>query len=144
MTQCLNQRRNESRLVRWWRNWIGNRSARAEMDRLGSRELGIIAQDVGASKAELRALAGRWPDSADLLARRMAWLRLDPAEIARTDPAVSRDMNKLCSLCGSKRQCEHDLDRATINPSWRRYCPNFQTLAALVAGRRSKPDISAK
>jgi hypothetical protein len=66
----------------------------------------------------------------------MAALHLDPAEIARTDRAASGDMTRLCSLCGEKRQCEHDLDRGTVDPRWRRYCPNSQTLMALIMGRR--------
>jgi hypothetical protein len=91
-----------------------------------------IARDVGTSSAELRALAGKWPDSADLLWRRMTALRLDRTEIAQSMPPVSRDMSKLCSLCDEKRECERDLDRGAISPRWLRYCPNAQTLMALL------------
>ncbi len=131
-----------SRLTRWWKNWTGNRAGRAELDNLGSQELGNIARDVGASPHELRALAGKWPDSADLLTRRMATLHLDPGEIARSQPTVSSDLTKLCSLCRDKNRCEHDLNSGTTSPRWQRYCPNSATLAALVAER--SPDRSDK
>lgn len=137
MAHASQRVRIQSRLARWWKNWIGNPAGRAELDRLDTRELGTMARDVGASAGELRALAGKWPDAADLVTRRMAALHLDPAEIARTEPSVSRDITKLCSLCGEKRQCEHDLDRGVIDSHWRRYCPNSQTLMALVAGRQN-------
>jgi hypothetical protein len=91
-----------------------------------------IARDVGTSSAELRALAGKWPDSADLLWRRVAALHLDRTEIAQSMPLVSRDMSKLCSLCDEKRECERDLDRVAISPRWLRYCPNAQILMALL------------
>ena len=47
-----------------------------------------MAHDVGVSAPELRALAGKWPDAAELLNRRLAVLALDPAEIRRTEPQV--------------------------------------------------------
>lgn len=128
--------RPPSRMRRWWRKLTGNRAGRAELNNFGPRELGEIARGVGASTSELRALAGKWPEAADLLTRRMAMLHLDPVEIARTEPAVSQDMTKLCSLCDNKRQCEHDLDGRAVDPGWRKYCPNSQTLMALIAGRQ--------
>ena len=128
-----------SRLTRWWRNWVGNRAGQAELNKLGSQELGHIARDIGASSGELTALAGKWPDSADLLARRMAALHLDPAAIARSQPALSRDMKKLCSLCGYKGWCEYDLDARAVNPRWRGYCPNSTTLTALIPERSAYP-----
>jgi uncharacterized protein YjiS (DUF1127 family) len=136
MTQTSRRVQTQSRLARWWKNWVGNRAGRAELDRLDTRDVESIARDVGSSTDDLRALAGKWPDSADLLTRRLATLHLNPTEVARTEPVLSRDMSRLCSLCGEKRQCEHDLDRGAVDPRWRRYCPNSQTLMALIEGRQ--------
>jgi hypothetical protein len=79
----------------------------------------------------LYSLAGKWPDSNGLLARRMAALHLDQVEVAQSQPTVARDMRKTCSLCGDKGRCERDLDKAAISPSWQRYCPNSTTLVSL-------------
>ena len=124
-----------SRLAPWLRNWVGNRSGRFELNRLGQQELRNVAHDAGVSSGELRALAGKWPDSADLLKRRMSALHIDPVELAKNEPAVSRDLNKLCSLCADKRQCKRDLDAGSVNSRWRRYCPNTSTLMALLHPR---------
>ena len=127
-------------VARWWHNWNGNRASSAELDNLGPDELKHIARDAGVDTQELRALAGKWPESADLLAQRMKVLHLDPEEIAHTQPGVSNDLKKLCSLCDAKRRCEYDLTRGAVNPIWRHYYPNATTLMALIAGRsvRSK------
>jgi uncharacterized protein YjiS (DUF1127 family) len=127
-----------ARVARWWRNWAGNRQGRAELQALTSEELGQLARDVGIGSTELRTLAGKWPDSAALLDRRMVALHLDPDAIGRSQPAVTRDMQRLCSLCRGKRTCEHDLDNGAVQPRWRRYCPNSTTLMALVSEQHAK------
>lgn len=124
-----------AKVARWWRNWWGNRTGISELDNFDRDDLKHIARDIGASTEELRALAGKWPDSADLLTRRMTALQLDPLATARSQPAVSNDLKKLCSLCVSKGRCEHDLAEGTTNSDWREYCPNTTTLAALSAQR---------
>jgi hypothetical protein len=120
-----------SAIANWWRQWMGNRAGRAELENYDRRELQRLAQEIGADPQQLRALAGKWPESADLLARRMAALQLDAAEIARSQAGVSNDLNKLCSLCVSKGRCERDLAGDPNNPVWREYCPNMTTLTAL-------------
>ena len=117
----------------WWHNWIGNRASLAELDKLGPDAMKQIARDVGVDASDVRALAGKWPDSADLLARRMAALHLDPQQLSRTQPAVSNDLKTHCSLCNTKRRCESDLDDGGVDPIWRHYCPNSATLMALTA-----------
>jgi len=127
-----------SDVAQWWRNWWGNRAGMSELDKLDREEMKHIARDVGTSTEELQALAGKWPDSADLLARRMATLQLDPLGIARSQPAVSNDLKKLCSLCMSKGECTHDLDNGAINSNWQEYCPNTSTLKALSVQRAAQ------
>jgi hypothetical protein len=113
------------RLLRRWRNW---RAARAGLDELASsgREAGSIARDVGVSTAELYAIAGASPDSAEQLKQRMNALDLNVV-----DDAALRDLERTCTLCGAKRRCERDLAQAPDDPVWQSYCPNVQTLQAL-------------
>lgn len=126
-------------IARWWRNLWGNSAGRAELSKFSPQELRQIALDSGVSPGDLRSLAGKWPNSADLLTRRMATFQLDPLTIARSQPAVSNDLNRLCSLCTSKGRCEHDLDWDRSNPKWREYCPNESTLSALSDHKTSTP-----
>jgi hypothetical protein len=88
------------------------------------------------SGAELRVLAGKWPD--DLLSRRLKQVELDAAEIVRSEPEVVRDLQRVCTVCGSKRKCDHDLANRRSDSAWVKYCPNATTLDALVAERRRR------
>jgi len=120
--------------ARWWQNWT---ATRANIDRLeccGAEEVEHIAHDVGVSPNELHALAGKWPDAAEPLNRKLVALGLDPAEVRRNLPQVMHDLQRVCSLCQSADECVHDL---AVNPSsvaWRGYCPNVMTLDAVRAG----------
>ena len=122
-------------IARWWRNLWGNRAGMAELRDCSPDELRRLASDVGVNTRDLRSLAGKWPDAADLLTRRMATLQLNPLEIERSLPAVSNDLKKLCSFCVSKGQCMHDLADGATNADWQEYCPNTTTLIALSAER---------
>ncbi len=101
-----------------------------------------MASDAGMSVAELRALADKDENSAQLLALRMDALRLNTVDIERRQPKVMQDLQRLCSLCGAKHQCEHDLKDNPADPSWRAYCPNADTLGALEA--ESSPPAKGK
>ncbi len=126
-----------STIAHWWRNWTGNRAGLAELNQLEPGAIRQIAADVGVNTSDVRALAGKWPDSADLLLRRMSALHIDPQQLNRTQPGVTNDLKKQCSLCGAKRRCERDLDNGPVNSVWRQYCPNSTTLTALTADSKA-------
>lgn len=127
-------------IAQWWRSWRGNRAGAAELRDFGPEELRRLASDIGVAPEDVRPLAGKWPDSADLLTRRMTALQLDPTVIAQLHPAVSNDLKRLCSLCVSKGRCEHDLVSGATDSNWQEYCPNTTTLKALNA-EHSAPTI---
>jgi hypothetical protein len=119
----------------WWHSWRTARANLASLDRCGAEDVERIAHDVGVTTTELRALAGRWPDSADLLDRRLAAFGLDRAETWRIEPQVLSDLQRVCTVCTSGRECKHDLAENPYDPGWREYCPNVVTLDALTAER---------
>jgi len=121
------------RFAQWWRNWNRTRRTMVELDRCGPAEAEHIARDLNVSGAELRVLASKWPD--DLLSQRLGQLNLDAAEIAHIEPQVLRDLQRVCTVCGSKRKCDHDLNNHTSDSLGLKYCPNATTLAALIAER---------
>jgi hypothetical protein len=129
-------------VVGWWRRWRQRAASLAELELL-STEAERVARDSGVGVGDLRVLAGKWPDAADLAERRMATLGLDAAQVGETQPAVMRDVQRVCSLCANKRVCEHDLDHSPTNAAWREYCPNEGTLDAL-RSPASTPDGSVK
>ena len=126
------------RLAHWWRSRNGSRRTMADFDRCGPAEMERIARDVGVSGADLSILAGKWPDAADLLYWRMNEIKLDRMEITRADAQVMRDLQRVCTVCGSKWRCEHELANNPSDPAWQKYCPNATTLLALAAERAAK------
>jgi len=81
----------------------------------------------------------------DLLRRRMLALELDPFEMALSDPALLRHLQRCCGLCESREDCASDLVRASAGQAWqgrddwRDYCENALALEMLIALRsRSK------
>jgi len=126
------------RLAHWWRSWSGSRRTMADLDGCGPAEIERIARDAGVSGADLSILAGKWPDAADLLYWRMSEIKLDRKEVAHADPQVMRDLQRVCTVCGSKRWCKHELAKNPSDPAWQKYCPNATTLLALAPERAAK------
>ncbi len=128
-------------LARKWRTWQHRRAAMAELEHCGSAERRRIAGDIRMNEGELCVLAGRWPDTVDLLRQRMDQLQLNPSDGVQIEPEVMRDLQRTCALCMSKRRCGHDFAKHAAIPVWEVYCPNAMTLSALLAeaGKRPAP-----
>jgi hypothetical protein len=131
------------RLAHWCRDWGRRRRTLVELDCCGPAEVARIAHDIGVSSTDLCVLAGKWPDSTNLLLRRMGESRLDATEIVGVEPQVMRDLQRVCTFCASKRKCEHDLASYPSDSAWQNYCPNATTLKALVAERANSRKTKA-
>jgi uncharacterized protein YjiS (DUF1127 family) len=121
----------------WWRNMRAARASLGELEECG-KEATHIAHDLGLAPSELRNIAAKGPDAAHQLEMRLDALHLDPAALRRDEPLVMRDLERVCSVCGSKRRCKRDLARFPDDGVWRKYCPNATTLDALEAGSVEK------
>src|SRR6266540_2390416 len=123
-------------LAQRWREWKFRRDQLLALERCGASEVEAIARDLCLPPSQLRRLASKGSDSANLLYRRMADLRLDRAAIDRTHPEVMRDLQITCSLCENKARCIRDI---ACHVDARSYCPNDNTLRELSspAARRS-------
>lgn len=130
-------------ITRWWTRWRTHWSAPAELMHCSPVELERTARDVGVSPNDLHVLAGKWPEAADSMTRRVEALGLDAGEIGRNEPLVMRDLQRVCSLCGSKTRCEHDLARNPKDARWQDYCPNAVSLGALESKPAKAPDRKA-
>jgi hypothetical protein len=94
-------------------------------------DLEQVAKDIRMSVSELRSVAKRGPQAADLLLRRMTELDLDPKEVSLIEPETFRDMQRLCTLCRYHKRCARDFARGAATKTWNDYCSNSGTLAAL-------------
>ena len=127
------KRRSLAEVVsQWWQSWTSNAPA-SDLACCAEGEVERIAKDIGMPASEIRRLANLGPESAELLSRRMAALNLDRKEVAQTHPQTFRDLQRVCTLCESHRQCARDLARNSGDPGWEEYCPNVATLRALNA-----------
>jgi len=121
-----------SALSRWWYSWRSRRHQVEELNELPSTELHEIAHDANVATDDLISLAGKWPDSANLLVQRAAMLQVDLAKIPQP---VLNDMTKLCSLCAHRGQCRDDLTARSESSAWSDYCPNSEVLASEAGSR---------
>jgi hypothetical protein len=110
----LHPREIFSGMRRWWQNWIQANSSLAELACCGEYEAQRMAHDLGLPVSELRMLAEHGPEAADLLARRIAALDLDRDEIATAVPRTLQDLQRVCTMCESHRQCARDLGRGLL------------------------------
>jgi hypothetical protein len=128
MSTLHHEKPSQSPVLDWCRAQLKSES---EFGCCCDAEIERMARDIRMSASEFRAAASRGPKSADLLMRRMAALDLDPNEVGRIEPAAFRDLQRVCTLCNSRRRCARDVARNAPTSAWDRYCPNSDTLAAL-------------
>jgi hypothetical protein len=122
---------------RLWQRWIGTLAVELfETARLGVGRVKYLAYYMGSS--EFRAFVRHGRRTGNLLARRMVALGLDPREVALSDPALVRHLQKLCALCDNRECCLQDFIRMSngsvlkAHEDWRDYCDNALALDLLV------------
>lgn len=125
-------------IAKWWRK-RASIGEDAKFSACYGAEFERIAREMGMSDAELRMVASRGEDAADLLPARMAAIGLDPAVVSHEDGAVMQDLQRSCSLCDHKKRCKKDLMRHPRAAGWTQYCPNASTLRALQMRPRRLP-----
>jgi uncharacterized protein YjiS (DUF1127 family) len=108
----------------WWR-------ASSELGTMDRHELGRIAHDLGMTGDDLRDLAARGPDAANLLYERMRALGISREDVERTAQGLMRDLERTCACCTDKGTCKQDLASRPDDPKWQHYCPNSITLESL-------------
>lgn len=96
-------------------------------------EMAHIAQDLGLSPQHLRSLAAKGPHAADEMLELLKALKLDPKALSAQQPMVMRDLERVCSMCNQKRECDHDIAAGKLAETYEHYCPNADTLRALLA-----------
>jgi len=111
-----------------------------ELEHCSQEDVMRIARDLGLSVSDLRGLAAKGPGAAETLQKMLLALSVDPQSLAKADPAVMRDLQRLCMVCGQKGRCQHELARGTAAEHFREFCPNAYTLDAVL---KSKNDYAA-
>jgi len=124
-------RSRAERLMNTFSCWLKHRRELSEMRQLNGTEFDRIANDLRLSPADLDELVRHGPHAADELPRLLEALGTSAQDLARIEPMVVHDMERVCALCGHKRQCERDLASGTSAERYPEYCLNAPTIADL-------------
>ena len=112
-------------------DWLKHRRELNEMRQLDTSEFDRIASELRVSPGDLNELVRQGPHAADELPKMLKVLGIDEEALARSQPLVLRDMERVCALCHHKAQCDRDLADGTAAGHYEGYCPNAPTIDVL-------------
>jgi transcriptional regulator with XRE-family HTH domain len=118
-------------LIDTFADWLKHRRELSEIRQMDRSDFERIASELQVSPGELDTLVRRGPHAADELPKLLKALGIDQTGLARTEPLVLRDMERVCSLCHHKRECDRDLAAGTSADHYEGYCLNAPTIDAL-------------
>ena len=131
MTAHSNPHSMIDRLTATFGDWLKHRRELNELRQLNSSEFDRIAGELSVSPAALSELVRQGPHAADELPKMLQALGIDENALARTQPLVLRDMERVCALCHDKGQCNRDLADGTAAAQYEDYCLNASTIDML-------------
>ena len=117
--------------------WLKHRRELREMREMDAANFGRIASELRMSSADLEDLVRRGPHAADELPKMLKALGIDQDALARTEPLVLRDMERVCAVCNHKHQCDRELAAGTAAAHYEDFCGNAPTIDGL--GPRANP-----
>ena len=112
-------------------DWLKHRRELNELRQLNTFEFDRIASELRVSSTDLNELVRHGPHAADELPKLLKLLGIDEEALARTQPLVLRDMERVCALCANKGECDRDLAAGTSAEHYEGYCLNAPTIEAL-------------
>ena len=71
------------------------------------------------------------PHKVEELPQLLKVLGIDEDALARAQPLVMRDLERVCALCRHKSECDHDIAEGSLAEHYEAYCGNKVTLDAL-------------
>lgn len=107
--------------------WCRHQALEQELQALADHELA----DLGITRDQIPVLA-RADEAPELMRRMMERLGVSPELLARY-PGLQQSLERECSLCCSRSECRHWLDRSEADGQNREFCPNapiFEDLKA--------------
>ena len=119
------------RLTHRFGDWLQHRRELNEMRQLTTSEFDRIAADLRVSPADLNELVRLGPHAADELPKLLNALGIDGNDLARVEPLVLHDMERVCALCEHKRECDRDPTAGTSAAHYQGYCLNAHTIGDL-------------
>ena len=118
-------------LIESFANWLKHHREMNEMRRLDRGDFDRIASDLRIAPDDLEDLIRHGHHAADELPKMLEQLGINAEALGRAQPLLLRDMERVCSLCDHKGQCDRDLADGTAAENYHGYCGNAATLESL-------------
>jgi len=118
-------------LIARFSDWLNHRRELSEIRQMDRTDFDRIAGDLKLSRDDLERLVRQGPHAADELPKMLRELGVDEESLARTEPLLLRDMERVCAMCRNKTQCHRDLAAGTANEHYEQYCLNASTIDGL-------------
>jgi hypothetical protein len=112
-------------------DWLKHRQELREMRELDSGEFTRIAHELCLTPGQLDTFVRQGPHATDELPKLLKGLGIDEEALARSQPLVLRDMERVCASCLRKARCDQDLDAGTSAQHYKEYCLNASTIDEL-------------
>ena len=94
-------------------------------------ELERVARELNVTSADLEMLVRQGSQGANELSYMLTALGIDETALWRAEPALLRDMERVCSFCTHKRQCHEQLAAGTAATNYVEYCENADAIDTL-------------
>ena len=94
-------------------------------------ELERVGRELNVTPADLQMLVRQGSQGANELSYTLTALGIDEAALFRAEPALLRDMERVCSFCTHKRRCHQELAAGTAATNYVEYCENSDTMDTL-------------
>src|SRR5436305_8645531 len=96
MTAQDRPNRGLAMLIDVFADWLKHRRELSEIRQMDRTDFDRIASDLRVSPGDLDTLVRQGPHAADELPKLLKALGIDEAALARTEPMVLRDMERVC------------------------------------------------
>jgi len=123
MTTHSKPYRRLTSLVDTFADWLKHWRELDEIRQLDRVEFDRIARDLEISSGDLDELVRHGSHAADELPVLLKASGIDRARLASSQPMVLRDMERVCTLCIRKAECDRHLAAGSAAEHHRSYCP---------------------
>ena len=122
-----------TKVIDMFGNWLKQRRELNELMEYAAEfgELERVARELNVTPADLERLVRQGSQSAKELPYTLTALDIDEAALRRAEPALLRDMERVCSFCRHKRLCHQELAGGTAATNYVEYCENSDTMDTL-------------
>jgi transcriptional regulator with XRE-family HTH domain len=122
-----------TRVIELFGDWLKQRRELNELMEYSADpgELERVARELNVTPVDLETLVRQGSKGTNELPYMLAALGIDETALSRAEPALLRDMERVCSYCTHKRQCRQEVAAGTAATNYVEYCENSDTIDIL-------------